>query len=126
MLAQQRLEANCVGNAECRIPWAPDLGDEAAAERGDSEVEAVDMEATEVFNQGLHLLRNNYPGKALVHLRRAVELDKNNPLYLSYLGVALARAGKNWILAEKLHSEAAQAKRTQSEFDLAEKLCSQA
>ena len=86
----------------------------------------MDTEALEEFKQGLSLLRNDYPGKALVHLRKAVELEKNNPYYLSYLGVALARTGKNWSLVEKLSSQALQMKRTPPEFDLAEKLCSQA
>ena len=86
----------------------------------------MDSEATEEFKQGLSLLRNDYPGKALVHLTKAVELEKNNPFYLSYLGVALARAGKNWSLAEKLCSQTLQMKRTPPEFYLAEKLCSQA
>jgi Flp pilus assembly protein TadD len=59
-------------------------------------------------------------------LTKAVELEKNNPFYLSHLGVALARAGKNWSLAENLRSQTLQTKRTPPEFDLAEKLCSQA
>ena len=86
----------------------------------------MDTEATEEFKQGLSLLRNDYPGKALLHLNKAVELEKNNPFYLSYLGVALARAGKNWSLAEKLCSQPLQMKRPQPDFDLAEKLCSRA
>ena len=86
----------------------------------------MDTEALEEFKQGLSLLRNDYPGKALVHLTRAVELEKNNPFYLSYLGVALARAGKNWNLAETFGSQTLQMKGTPPEFDLAERLCSQA
>ena len=86
----------------------------------------MDTEATEEFKQGLSLLRNDYPGKVLVHLKRAVELEKNNPYFLSYLGVALACAERNWILAERLSYQAAAKTPTQSEFDLAEKLCSQA
>ena len=86
----------------------------------------MDTEALEEFKQGLSLLRNDYPGKALLHLNKAVALEKNNPFYLSYLGVALARAGKNWSLAEKLCSQTLQMKRPPPEFYLAEKLCSQA
>jgi Flp pilus assembly protein TadD len=89
-------------------------------------VKAVDTEAIEEFEKGLSLLRNDYPGRALVHLTKAVELEKNNPFYLSHLGVALARAGKNWSLAENLRSQTSQMRRTPPEFDLAEKLCSRA
>jgi Flp pilus assembly protein TadD len=89
-------------------------------------VKAVDTDASQEYEQGLSLLRNDYPGKALVHLTKAVELEKNNPFYLSYLGVALARAGKNWSLAEQLSSQTSQTKHIQADFDLAEKLCSQA
>ena len=65
----------------------------------------MDTEAIEEFERGLSLLRNDYPGKALVHLTKAVELRKNNPFYLSYLGVALARAGTHWNLAVKLSTQ---------------------
>jgi len=51
----------------------------------------VDKEALQEFKQGLSLLRNGYPGKALPHLTKAVELEKHNPFYISYLGVATAR-----------------------------------
>ena len=86
----------------------------------------METEATQEFKQGLNLLRNDYPGKALAHLRMAVELEKNNPFYLSYLGVALARAGRNWSLAANRYSQSWQMKRTPPDFDLAAKLCSQA
>ena len=86
----------------------------------------MDTEASEEFERGLSLLQNDYPGKALVHLRKALELDKNNPFYLSYVGVALARAGKKWSLAENLSLESLPVKRTPPEFSLAAKLCSQA
>jgi len=29
-------------------------------------------------------------------MRRAVDLDKNNPYYMSYLGVVLARSERKW------------------------------
>jgi len=51
----------------------------------------MDTEAFREFKTGLTLLRDNYAIKALPHMRRAVDLDKNNPYYMSYLGVVLAR-----------------------------------
>ena len=73
----------------------------------------MDTQALQDFKQGLTLLRNNYPGKALVPLTKAVELENNNPFYISYLGVAIARARKDWSLAAKLCSQALQMARTQ-------------
>jgi len=52
----------------------------------------LDTEAFREFKQGLAFLRDDYAVKALPHMRRAAELDKNNPYYMSYLGVVLARS----------------------------------
>src|SRR6266702_192667 len=52
----------------------------------------MDTEAFREFKTGLTFLRDNYAVKALPHMRRAVDLDKNNPYYMSYLGVVLARS----------------------------------
>src|SRR5207244_8515537 len=52
----------------------------------------MDTEAFREFKTGLTLLRDRRAAKALPHMRRAVELDKNNPYYMSYLGVVLARS----------------------------------
>src|SRR4051812_17972688 len=62
----------------------------------------LDTEAFREFKQGLTLLRDDYALKALPHMRRAMELDKNNPYYMSYLGVVLARSEQRWGEAEKL------------------------
>ena len=64
----------------------PGLHTEQHAERAlrDSEVKAVDTEALEEFKQGLSLLRNDYPGKALVHLtKRRVPITA---AFLAYAG----------------------------------------
>ena len=50
----------------------------------------METEAFREFKAGLALLRDNYAQKALPHMRRATELDRNNPYYMSYLGVVLA------------------------------------
>ncbi len=75
-------------------------------------------EALEEFKQGLTLLRNQYPEKALAHLRRAVELDPANPFYLSYLGLALARTEEGWTKGEETCLRALRMKRTQPELYL--------
>src|SRR6266480_3079597 len=62
----------------------------------------MDTEAFREFKTGLTLLRDNYAMKALPHMRRAVDLDKNNPYYMSYLGVVLARSEGKWGEAERL------------------------
>jgi len=48
------------------------------------------------FREGVELLKNEYPEKALLKLRRAFESDKRNPYYISFLGLTIARAERNW------------------------------
>src|SRR5256885_10761637 len=74
----------------------------------------LDTEAFREFKQGLTLLRDDYAFKALPHMRRAMELDKNNPYYMSYLGVVLARSEGKWGEAEKLCDAAVRMKRNQA------------
>src|ERR1035437_1487506 len=62
----------------------------------------TETEAFREFKAGLNLLRDNYAMKALPHMKRAVDLDKNNPYYMSYLGVVLARSEQKWGEAERL------------------------
>jgi Flp pilus assembly protein TadD len=78
----------------------------------------MDTEAFREFKQGLTLLRDNYAGKALPHMQRAVELEKNNPYYMSYLGVVLARSEQKWGEAEKLCDGAVRLKRNQAQLYL--------
>src|SRR5262252_4639164 len=78
----------------------------------------MDTEAFREFKQGLTLLRDNYAGKALPHMQRAVELERNNPYYMSYLGVVLARSEKKWGEAEKLCDGAVRLKRNQAQLYL--------
>jgi Flp pilus assembly protein TadD len=78
----------------------------------------MDTEAFREFKNGLTLLRDNYTTKALPHLQRAVELEKNNPYYMSYLGVVLARSEKKWAEAEKLCDSAVRMKRNQAQLYL--------
>ena len=78
----------------------------------------MDTEAFREFKQGLALLRDNYAIKALPHMRRAVELEKNNPYYMSYLGVVMARSEQRWAEAEKLCDGAVRMKRNQAQLYL--------
>src|SRR5258708_13354047 len=78
----------------------------------------MDTEAFREFKTGLSYLRDNYANKALPHMRRAVDLDKNNPYYMSYLGVVLARSEHKWGEAEKLCDSAVRMKRNQAQLYL--------
>src|SRR3977135_1980846 len=78
----------------------------------------METEAFREFKTGLNLLRDNYAEKALPHMRRAVDLDRNNPYYMSYLGVVLARSERKWGEAEKLCDGAVRMKRNQAQLYL--------
>src|SRR5260370_3253760 len=78
----------------------------------------MDTEAFREFKTGLTFLRDNYAVKALPHMRRAVDLDKNNPYYMSYLGVVLARSEGKWGEAERLCDSAVRMKRNQAQLYL--------
>jgi tetratricopeptide (TPR) repeat protein len=54
------------------------------------------------FREGVELLKNEYPQKALAKLRRAYESDKHNPYFMSFLGLSIARAQRKWDLASEL------------------------
>src|SRR5258708_33627468 len=70
------------------------------------------------FREGVELLKNEYPEKALVKLRRAFEKDKHNPYYISFLGLSIARAEHKWDQAMELCETAVKLKRTEVKFHL--------
>jgi Flp pilus assembly protein TadD len=78
----------------------------------------VEVDAVAEFKEGMALLRNNYARKALPHFTRALELDKANPFYISYLGVAMAAGERNWDAGEELCLQAVKMRRTQPELYL--------
>jgi Flp pilus assembly protein TadD len=78
----------------------------------------MDTEAFREFKTGLSLLRDNYANKALSHIQKATDLEKNNPYYMSYLGVALARTQQRWADAERLCDNAVRMKRNQAQLYL--------
>ena len=78
----------------------------------------MDTEAFREFKTGLTYLRDNYANRALAHIQRASDLEKNNPYYMSYLGVALARTQQKWADAERLCDTAVRIKRNQAQLYL--------
>jgi Flp pilus assembly protein TadD len=78
----------------------------------------MDTEAFREFKTGLTYLRDNFANRALSHIQRASELEKNNPYYMSYLGVALARTQQKWADAERLCDAAVRLKRNQAQLYL--------
>jgi tetratricopeptide (TPR) repeat protein len=70
------------------------------------------------FREGVELLKNEYPEKALAKLRRAFESDKRNPYYISFLGLTIARAEQNWEQALDLCETAVKLKSTEIKFHL--------
>jgi Flp pilus assembly protein TadD len=78
----------------------------------------MDTEAFREFKTGLTFLRDNYADRALQHIQRATDLERNNPYYMSYLGVALARTQKKWADAERLCDAAVRMKRNQAQLYL--------
>jgi len=57
-------------------------------------------EGASEFKKGLQALRGGYLNSALGHMQKAVENDKNDPIYLSFYGLALARTCTDWAMAE--------------------------
>ena len=51
-------------------------------------------------------------------MKKAVDLDRNNPYYMSYLGVVLARSEQKWGEAERLCDTAVRMKRNQAQLYL--------
>jgi tetratricopeptide (TPR) repeat protein len=70
------------------------------------------------FRKGVELLKNEYPQKALVSLRRAYESDKHNAYYSSFLGLAIARAQRKWQQASELCEIAVQLNPKEVQFHL--------
>jgi Flp pilus assembly protein TadD len=70
------------------------------------------------FKQGISLLRNGHSVEALEYLRHAAELEQQNPIYLSFLGVSVARAQRKWAAAAKFCETALSMKRTEAQLYL--------
>jgi tetratricopeptide (TPR) repeat protein len=78
----------------------------------------VVVDAIADFKEGVALLKNGYPHKALLRLRRAFEYEKQNPFYQSFLGLSIARAERKWDQAAELCEIAVQLRRNELQFHL--------
>ncbi|HTV58318.1 MAG TPA: tetratricopeptide repeat protein [Verrucomicrobiae bacterium] len=78
----------------------------------------VDVDALAEFKEGVAYLKNGYPQKALIRLRRAFESERQNPFYLSFLGLSIARSEKKWDQAVELCEIAVQLRRREAQFYL--------
>jgi Flp pilus assembly protein TadD len=78
----------------------------------------ADNAALTEFKLGMRMLRDAHPERALVHFRKASEIEEQNPYYLSFVGVSLARAERNWTSALKLCETALKAKRNEAQLHL--------
>ena len=78
----------------------------------------TENEALTEFKRGVKLLRDARPHTALVHFRNAAELEKNNPYYLSFVGVSLCRAQRDWKTALELCETALSMKRNEAQLFL--------
>lgn len=70
------------------------------------------------FKEGVKLLKNGYPQKALVKLQSAFESDKHNPYYISFLGMSIARAQQKWAQASEFCEMAIQLNPKEIQFHL--------
>ncbi len=78
----------------------------------------AELNPMDEFRKGVEFLKNEYPQKALVRLRRAFESDKHNAYYSSFLGLAIARAQRKWDQASELCEIAVQLKPKEIQFHL--------
>ena len=62
----------------------------------------ADRIALTEFKQGIRMLRDGQPGEALNRFRQAADIEKQNPYYMSFVGVALVRAERQAAPAVKL------------------------
>jgi len=78
----------------------------------------TESQALSEFKQGVRMLRDARPHNALAHFRNAVDQEKNNPYYISFVGVALARAERKWKPALELCEMALSMKRNEAQLFL--------
>jgi tetratricopeptide (TPR) repeat protein len=78
----------------------------------------LDIDALTEFRHGVALLKNGHPQLAMERLRRAFECERQNPLYISYLGLSIARAERKWDQASELCEIAIQLGREEVQFYL--------
>jgi tetratricopeptide (TPR) repeat protein len=84
----------------------------------ESAIAVAELDPVAEFTEGVKLLQNEYPQKALACLTRAFECDKQNPFYLSFLGLSIALAERKWDRAIELCEMAIDKKRREIQFHL--------
>jgi predicted Zn-dependent protease len=75
-------------------------------------------EAEKDFKEAIKLYHNHFVAEALEMMKKALEEEPGNPVYLSHLGVLMAQAKKNYTMAEKLCSQALKKKHNDPELHL--------
>ena len=70
------------------------------------------------FKQGIQLLQNGHSTEALEYFRHAADLNQQNPYYLSFLGVSVARAQRKFAAAVELCESALSLKRSEAQLYL--------
>jgi len=70
------------------------------------------------FKEGIKLLRNGQSFEAVEYLRHAAESNQQNPYYLSFLGVSVARAQRKWAAAVQLCEAALALRRNEVQLHL--------
>jgi tetratricopeptide (TPR) repeat protein len=70
------------------------------------------------FKQGIALLQKGHSAEAVEYLQHAVELKQQNPYYLSFLGVSMARALQKWAAAAELCRKAISMRRNEPQLYL--------
>src|ERR1700730_2946141 len=70
------------------------------------------------FKEGIKLLRNGHSAEAFEYLHHAAELDQQNPYYLSFLGVSVARGQRKWAAAVELCKAALSLRRNEAQLYL--------
>jgi Flp pilus assembly protein TadD len=70
------------------------------------------------FKLGINLLRKGHSAEATKYFRHAAELEQENPYYLSFLGVAVARAQRKWAAAVELCETALSLRRNEAQLYL--------
>ena len=78
----------------------------------------ADNAGLDEFKQGVELLRKNQPAKAAEFFRHAAGLKRQNPYYLSFLGVSMVRSQGHWGAAVELCKTAVNLKRDDAQLYL--------
>lgn len=87
-------------------------------ESATEKMQAIIEDPLAEFREGVELLRNGFPDKAVAKLHHAFEIDRYNPYYISFLGLAIARAEQKWAEALELCERAVHLRPKEIQFHL--------